>query len=66
MKKIWDYCFELTEESDNEGELIFCETDTLEHAWNILHFNHGFGYDELRYVDKYTPEEAEILGYDTY
>ena len=65
MKKIWDFCFELTEESDNEGEVIFCENDTLEHAWNGL-LDAGFERDELRYVGKYTPEEAEILDYDTY
>ena len=65
MSKIWDYAFELTEESENEGEVIFCETTSLKEAWNRL-FEAGFEREELRYVGKYSVEEAEILGYDTY
>ena len=61
-----DYLFELSEFSENEGELIFCEAESLQSAWTILCWQNGFKRKELRYVDCYTPEEAEILGYDTY
>ena len=59
-----DYLFELTEHSENEGERIFCEAMTLGEAWDIL--LEYFSEEELEYIDEYSPEEAEILGYDTY
>ena len=62
----YDFLFELTEFSDNEGELILCEEPTLEKAWHTLLFKHGFEPEELRFVEKLTVEEGEMLGYDTY
>ena len=51
---------------DNEsGEEFFVECESLAEAWEIALDN--FGYDnELEYIDEFDPEEAEILGYDTY
>lgn len=51
---------------DNEsGEEFFVECEYLEKAWVILEMS-GFKRKELEYLGKYTVEEAEILGYDTY
>lgn len=60
-----DYLFEVVgEESDLCGEQFFVECDTIKEAWDIAIDN--FGDEELHYIGKYTPEEAEWLGYDTY
>lgn len=62
----YDFLFELTEYSENEGELILCEEPTLEDAWNTLLFKYHFEPDELRFIERLTIEEGEMLGYDTY
>ena len=51
---------------DNEsGEQFFVECNTLKEAWGIIHETFE---DEIliEYIDEYSVEEAEILGYDTY
>lgn len=64
--KFYDYLFELTEESNNEGERILCEETTLDAAWNCLLNMYGFEKEELRYIDCLSVAEGEILGLDTY
>lgn len=58
---MWDYLF-----IDNEsGEEFFVECDSLREAWDIV--NREFGPEnECEYQGRFSVEEAEILGYDTY
>ena len=62
---MWDYLFEVVDE-DSElcGETFFVECSNLHTAWEIAVDN--FNGIELECIGKYAPEEAEILGYDTY
>lgn len=58
---MFDYLF-----IDNEsGEEFFVECNSLAEAWVIVWENFGDDAD-VEYIDEYTVEEAEILGYDTY
>lgn len=51
---------------DNEsGEQFFVECETYEEAEEILN-RVGFSGMDIEYIDEYSVEEAEILGYDTY
>ena len=59
-KGIVDFLYEDTE----TGEQYFVECATREEAVEILK-RHGL-YDTAEFVDVYTVEDAEILGYDTY
>lgn len=63
---MYDYLFELTEYSDNEGEQILCEEPSLEDAWRRLIEECGFQPKELRYIGELSVEEGEMLGLDTY
>lgn len=63
---MYDFLFELTEYSDNEGEQILCEEASLEDAWRRLIDECGFQPKELAYVGKLSVEEGEMLGLDTY
>ena len=59
--KLRDYLF-----IDNEsGEQFFVECRTLAEAWITVWENFGDDAD-VEYIDEYTVEEAEILGYDTF
>jgi hypothetical protein len=52
---------------DNEsGEQFFVECESLAEAWEIARDEWGEETDGLEYLGKYTVEEAEILGYDTF
>lgn len=62
---LYDFLFELTEYSDNEGEQILVECNTLDRAWEVLHQN-GFTDDEVKFIDRMSVEEGEMLYYDTY
>jgi hypothetical protein len=62
---MWDFLFAFNEYSENEGENFFVECESLEKAWTILEMS-GIDSDEIEYIGRYTLEEAEILGYDTY
>mgnify|MGYP006988868596 FL=1 len=62
---MYDFLFELTEHSDNEGEQILVECETLQQAFKILE-NYGFQTNEIRFVTRLSVEEGEILGLDTY
>lgn len=62
---LYDFLFELTEFSDNEGEQILVECETLGDAHEILHDN-GFTADEVKFLGRMSVELGEALGYDTY
>ena len=63
---MYDFLFELTEFSENEGELILCEAAGLESALTVLCWQHGFQRKELKYLGRMSVEEGEWLGLDTY
>ena len=64
--KFYDFLFELTENSENEGEQILCEEPTLTDAWETLCEQYGFEREELRFIRRMSVEEGEMLGLDTY
>lgn len=64
--KFYDFLFEFTEDSDNEGEQILVEETTLDAAWNTLVFINGFEYKELRFIERMEVWEGELLWLDTY
>lgn len=55
-----DYLFH----NQDTGEEFFVECSTLDEAWEIVFEN--FESDIIEYVDEYSVEEAEMIGYDTY
>lgn len=62
---MWNYLFEIISEwSENYGEQFFIQCDTREKADEIL--SQYFQGEKVKYLGKYTDEEAEIMGYDTY
>lgn len=62
---MWDFMFEVVgEDSDLCGEQFFVECNTLVSAREIASDN--FPDEELRYCGKYSIEEAEWIGLDTY
>lgn len=63
---MYDFLFELTEYSENEGEQILCEAASLESAWTVLCWQYGFKRNELRFIERMSVEEGEWLGLDTY
>ena len=65
MKKLYDFLFVLTEQSENDGEEILVEASTLSEADAILEKN-GFSDEEYRYITKMSTAEGERLGLDTY
>jgi len=62
---LYDFLFELTEESENEGEQILVEEACLESAYESLAYN-GFREEEVRYIRRMSVWEGEMLGLDTY
>ena len=62
---MYDFLFELTC-GDHEGEFILCEAENLYAAYSCLVFEHGFEYEELRFIEKMETWEGELLGLDTY
>ena len=62
---MYDFLFELTEYSENEGEQILVECGTLNEAYHILGQN-GFEPEEYNFLDRLSIEEGELLGLDTY
>jgi hypothetical protein len=60
-----DYLFEIVgEDSECCGERFFVECAKDENPWDIV--AEYFDDEEVVPIGEYTPEEAEILGYDTY
>lgn len=64
--KDYDFLFELTEYSDNEGEQILVECGSLPEAWGILLDQYYFEKRELKYLGRMSVAEGEMLGLDTY
>ena len=63
---MFDFLFELTEYSDNEGEQILCEAPSLDTAYTYLTELYGFEKRELRFIEKISVAKGEMLGLDTY
>ena len=61
MGKTWDFMYEVIE----TGEQFFVECSNLGEAKVILEMS-GFTDDELEFCGRYTVEEAEAMGLDTY
>lgn len=62
---MWNYMFEVTSDwSENCGEQFFVQCDTREEADEIL--SDYFWGDRVEYRGRYTDEEAEMMGLDTY
>lgn len=60
-----DYLFEIVgKDSDCCGEEFFVECYNETEAWQIAEEN--FPNEELRCWGKYSIEEAEMMGFDTY
>lgn len=62
---MWNYLFEIVGEySELCGERFFAQCDIKEEAEEMLAEN--FWGEEIAYLGKYTDDEAEMMGYDTY
>ena len=60
-----DYLFEvIDEDSELCGERFFVECEEIYDAWIVAQEN--FPNEKLELIGAYYPEDAEILGYDTY
>lgn len=55
-----DYLFT----DEESGEEFFVECESLDKAWEIV--REYFEEDYVNYLATYSPEEADILGLDTY
>ena len=66
MSKIYDFLFELTEDSENEGEQFLVECGSFDEAYRILVEDNGFEYKELHFIERMSVAEGEWLGLDTY
>ncbi len=62
---MWDFLFKLTEYSNNKGEQILVECNTLNEAYHILGQN-GFEPEEYDFVDRMSIKEGDMLDLDTY
>lgn len=61
IKKMYDYLF-----FDNDaGENFFVECDSLIDAWATVIENFGENHN-VNYINVYSWDEAERMGYDTY
>lgn len=63
---MFDFLFELTKYSNNEGEQILCEAPNLDAAYTYLTKLYGFEHKELRFIMRMSVEDGEMLGLDTY
>ena len=62
---MWNYLFEIVGEwSEICGEQFFVQCDTRTEADEIL--SQCFWGEKVKYLGKYTDEEAEMMGLDTY
>ena len=62
---MFDFLFELTEYSENEGEQFLVECETLNDAYRILGAL-GFEPEEYEFIERMSVSEGEMLGLDTY
>ena len=58
---MWDFLFETID----SGEWFFIECEYFEKAMVILEMS-GFKSNEVEYHGKYSIQEAEMMGFDTY
>lgn len=58
---MWDFMFEVIE----SGEQFFVECDNLGEASLILG-EIGYAPSDLKFCGRYTPEQAEEIGLDTF
>jgi hypothetical protein len=58
---MWDFMYEVIK----TGEQFFVECDSFEEANNFLE-GCGVSADEVKFCGRYTTEEAEMMGLDTY
>lgn len=63
---MYDFLFELTDKSENEGEEILYEGYNLQEAWDSLINDYGFRREELTFIERMETWEGELLGLDTY
>ena len=63
---MYDFLFELTKESENEGKQILCKAPNLDAAYTYLIELYGFEKCELRFLEKMETWEGEMLCLDTY
>lgn len=62
---MWNYLFEIVSEyGELGGERYFVQCDTKEQAEEIM-AEHFWGEKGV-YIGKYTDDEAEMMGYDTF
>ena len=62
---MWNYLFEIVSEySELCGERVFVQCDTKEEAEEIM--AQDFWGEKVAYLGKYTDDEAEMMGYDTF
>lgn len=62
---MYDFLFELTEFSENEGVQILVECHSLSEAKRIL-IQNDFSLEEVRFIERMEVWEGELLGLDTY
>jgi len=62
---MYDFLFELTEFSENEGAQILVECHSLSEAKRIL-IQNDFNLEEVRFIERMETWEGELLGLDTY
>lgn len=62
---MFDFLFEFID-GEWEGEQILCEESTLTDAWKTLCGTWDFERNELRFIERMSVEEGEMLGLDTY
>ncbi len=64
---MWNWLFEVTGIYSNLcGERFFVQCDTFEEAEEILSTIDGLWGERIECLGRYTDDEAEDLGYDTY
>lgn len=62
-----NYLFEVTDPNLSFcGERFFVQCDSVEEAFKIIKRNTWYNLDDVEYIDVYTDDEAEWMGYDTF
>lgn len=57
---MWDFLFE----NNETGDYFFVECETIEEAWDTVYETFG-SLTDCDFINMYTVEEAEEMGYDT-
>lgn len=62
-----NYLFEITNEnSPFAGERFFVQCDSITEAVKTIKTKTLYNINEISYIDEYTDDEAEWMGYDTF